>query len=98
VAFTGDFKFERTRLFDKATNVFPRLEALIMEATYGGADDFQPPRAEAEQRLVEVINSTIENGGKVLIPTFAVGRSQEVMIVLEEAIRGEETQRSADIH
>ncbi|MEM2726706.1 MAG: beta-CASP ribonuclease aCPSF1 [Archaeoglobaceae archaeon] len=87
LAFTGDFKFERTRLFDKATNTFPRVEALIMEATYGGANDFQPSRAEAEQKLVEIINSTVENGGKVLIPTFAVGRSQEVMIVLEEAIR-----------
>ncbi|MFN3384232.1 MAG: beta-CASP ribonuclease aCPSF1 [Archaeoglobaceae archaeon] len=87
IAFTGDFKFEKTRLFDKAATNFPRLEALIMEATYGGANDFQPSRAEAEQKLVEIINETIEKGGKVLIPTFAVGRSQEVMIVLEEAIR-----------
>ncbi len=87
VAFTGDFKFERTRLFDRAATNFPRLEALIMEATYGGATDFQPSRKEAEERLIELINSTAEKGGKVLIPTFAVGRSQEVMIVLEEAIR-----------
>lgn len=87
IAFTGDFKFERTRLFDRAATNFPRLEALIMEATYGGADDVQPSRKEAEERLVEVINRTIDRGGKVLIPTFAVGRSQEVMIVLEEAMR-----------
>lgn len=87
IAFTGDFKFEKTRLFDKATINFPRLEALIIESTYGGANDFQPSRAEAEQKLVEIINETIQKGGKVLIPTFAVGRSQEVMIVLEEAIR-----------
>ncbi|MCS7118582.1 MAG: beta-CASP ribonuclease aCPSF1 [Archaeoglobaceae archaeon] len=87
IAFTGDFKFEKTRLFDKTTTSFPRLEALIMEATYGGAEDFQPSRAEAEQKLIEIINETIEKGGRVLIPTFAVGRSQEVMIVLEEAIR-----------
>ncbi|MEM2176512.1 MAG: beta-CASP ribonuclease aCPSF1 [Archaeoglobaceae archaeon] len=87
IAFTGDFKFERTRLFDKATINFPRLEALIMESTYGGANDLQPLRAEAEQKLVEIMNDTIQKGGKVLIPTFAVGRSQEVMIVLEEAIR-----------
>ncbi len=87
VAFTGDFKFERTRLFDRAETNFPRLEALIMEATYGGSEDFQPSRKEAEERLIEVINRTIKRGGKVLIPAFAVGRSQEVMIVLEEAIR-----------
>jgi hypothetical protein len=88
IAFTGDFKFERTRLFDKAATNFPRLEALIMEATYGGSNDFQPSRKEAEEKLIEIINKTLSRGGKVLIPTFAVGRSQEVMIVLEEAIRG----------
>ncbi|RUM33033.1 MAG: beta-CASP ribonuclease aCPSF1 [Archaeoglobus sp.] len=87
IAFTGDFKFERTRLFDRAATNFPRLEALIMEATYGGSQDIQPSRKEAEERLVATINKTIKRGGKVLIPTFAVGRSQEVMIVLEEAIR-----------
>jgi len=87
IAFTGDFKFEKTRLFDKTATNFPRLEALIMEATYGGANDLQPSRAEAEQRLIDIINETVEKGGKVLIPAFAVGRSQEVMIVLEEAIR-----------
>ncbi len=89
VAFTGDFKFERTRLFDKAETHFPRLEALIMEATYGGSQDFQPTRKEAEEKLIAIVNETIKRGGKVLIPTFAVGRSQEVMLVLEEAIRNE---------
>ncbi len=87
VAFTGDFKFEKTRLFDRAATNFPRLEALVMEATYGGSNDFQPSRREAEERLIEIIKDTVSKGGKVLIPAFAVGRSQEVMIVLEEAIR-----------
>jgi|Deesub1362B_J571_1020462.scaffolds.fasta_scaffold00038_68 hypothetical protein len=87
IAFSGDFKFERTRLFDRAETNFPRLEALIMEATYGGSQDFQPTRKDAEEALVKVINETISRGGKVLIPTFAVGRSQEVMMVLEEALR-----------
>ncbi len=89
IAFTGDFKFEKTRLFDRAETRFPRLEALIMEATYGGSEDFQPSRKEAEEKLIQIITDTINRGGKVLIPTFAVGRSQEVMIVLEEAIRSE---------
>jgi len=90
IAFTGDFKFEKTRLFDRAQTNFPRLEGLIMEATYGGSEDFQPSRKEAEEKLLEVIKRTVERGGKVLIPTFAVGRSQEVMIALEEAIRNKE--------
>jgi KH/beta-lactamase-domain protein len=87
VAFTGDFKYEQSRLFDPAVNNFPRLEALIMEATYGGPQDQTPSRREAENRLINIINHTTSRNGKVLIPAFAVGRSQEVMIVLEEAIR-----------
>ncbi len=98
IAFTGDFKFERTRLFDKAATNFPRLEALVMEATYGGSQDFQPSRREAEERLIAVINETIKRGGKVLIPTFAVGRSQEVMIVLEEAIREKKLEKEITVY
>ncbi len=87
VAFTGDFKYEQSRLFDPAVNNFPRLEALIMEATYGGPQDQTPSRREAENKLINIIKHTTSRNGKVLIPAFAVGRSQEVMIVLEEAIR-----------
>jgi predicted metal-dependent RNase len=87
VAFTGDFKFERTRLFDAAVSSFPRLETLVTEATYGGTNSIQPSRKEAESNLLKVVKDTISRGGKVIIPAFAVGRSQEVMVVLEEAIR-----------
>ncbi|HXY88645.1 MAG TPA: beta-CASP ribonuclease aCPSF1 [Candidatus Acidoferrales bacterium] len=87
VAFTGDFKYEQSRLFDPAVNNFPRLEALIMEATYGGPQDQTPSRREAENKLINIIKHTTSKNGKVLIPAFAVGRSQEVMLVLEEAIR-----------
>ena len=87
IAFSGDIKFENTWLFDKAVNNFPRLEAMILEATYGGARDFQPSREEATNKLLEIIDRTIERKGRILIPVFAVGRSQEVMLVLEAAMR-----------
>jgi len=87
VAFTGDQKFERTRLFDPAVCNFPRLETLVTEATYGGTNSIQPSRKEAEVTLINVVKETIQKGGKVIIPAFSVGRSQEVMVVLEEAIR-----------
>jgi len=87
VAFTGDQKFERTRLFDPAVCNFPRLETLVTEATYGGTNSIQPSRKEAEITLINVVKETISKGGKVIIPAFSVGRSQEVMVVLEEAIR-----------
>jgi len=87
VAVTGDFKFIPTRLFEPAANRFPRLETLVMESTYGASNDYQMPRDEAEKKLIEVIHQTIKRGGKVLIPAMAVGRAQEIMMVLEEYAR-----------
>lgn len=87
VAVTGDIKNEKTWLFSSATDKFPRLEALIIEATYGGYQDYQPSRREAADELKYIIKETIERKGKVLIPVFAVGRSQEVMIVIEQLMR-----------
>ncbi|OPX68881.1 MAG: Beta-Casp domain protein [Methanoregulaceae archaeon PtaB.Bin056] len=89
IAFTGDFNFSKSRLFNPATNNFPRLEALVMESTYGGGGDMQPSRAEAEEKLYETVKTVVQRGGKVIIPAFAVGRSQEVMLALEEAMRKE---------
>ncbi|MEK6851378.1 MAG: beta-CASP ribonuclease aCPSF1 [Candidatus Thermoplasmatota archaeon] len=87
VAFTGDIKFEKTWLFNPAVNKFPRLETLIMEATYGGYHDIQPSRHEASQQFRENVDRVLRRGGRVLIPVFAVGRSQEVMLVLEDMMR-----------
>jgi len=87
VAFSGDIKYETSWLFNKATNKFPRLDALICESTYGGKDNFQPSRQEAHEQAKAVIKKTLERGGKVIFPVFAVGRSQEVMLVIEELVR-----------
>lgn len=85
--YTGDMKFGYTELFNPAETSFPRLETLIIESTYGGPNDVQKPRYVEEKRLVDIINSTIEKNGVVLIPTFAVGRAQEVMLILESFAR-----------
>jgi uncharacterized protein len=58
-----------------------------MESTYGGRYDAQPKRRDAEMILIDTIRKTAERGGKTLIPVFSVGRSQEVMMVLENAFR-----------
>lgn len=82
ILYTGDFKFGRTNLLNRAVNKFKRVEMLIMESTYGGRDDVQPPRIEAENTLVKNITETIERGGKVLIPAFSTGRAQEILYIL----------------
>ncbi|WP_256394161.1 beta-CASP ribonuclease aCPSF1 [Natronoarchaeum rubrum] len=87
VAFSGDIHYDDTRLFNGAVNDFPRVETLVLESTYGGRNDYQTDQDDAERNLKKVIKETYEKDGKVLIPAFAVGRSQEMMLVLEEAMR-----------
>ena len=84
--YTGDFKYQKTRLLEKAAVKFPRVESLLIEATYGGPQDRIPSRQESEKELKQILNSTIRKGGKTLIPVLAVGRAQELIIVLEEFI------------
>ncbi|MCK9322809.1 MAG: beta-CASP ribonuclease aCPSF1 [Candidatus Methanomethylophilaceae archaeon] len=87
VAFTGDTKFEKTWLFNPANNRFPRLETLVIESTYGGHNDIQPSRTDASEEMKALLVEAMNHNGKVLIPVFAVGRSQEVMLVIEELMR-----------
>lgn len=87
LVYTGDFKYERSRLLEPATTRFPRAETVIMESTYGGREDIQPSRNNAEKEMMKTIYKTLKRGGKVLVPVFAVGRAQELMIVLEEYMR-----------
>ena len=87
VAFSGDIQYDDTRLFEGATNEFPRVETLVLESTYGGRNDYQTDQGDSERKLKQIVQNAADRGGKVLIPTSAVGRSQELMLVLEEAMR-----------
>lgn len=88
--YTGDIKYLKTKLLEAANTKFPRLETMIIEATYGGKDNVLPQRKDAEEDLITVVKNTIENGGKVLIPVMGVGRAQEVMLILYDAIKSGE--------
>lgn len=85
--YTGDQKYGRTMLLDPAVTRFPRLETMMIEATYGGKDNELPSREEEEAALGKIVMETIKNGGKVLIPVLGVGRSQEIMLIIEKLIR-----------
>jgi KH/beta-lactamase-domain protein len=87
LVYTGDMKFGFTRLFDPANTRFPRVETLFIESTYGGRNDQSLNRFESEKRLINIIKETVDKRGKVLIPVFSVGRSQEIMLVLEDYAR-----------
>jgi hypothetical protein len=85
--YVGDYKYGRSRLLDPAIANFPRIESVITESTYGSKNDTFPPRIEVEEKIIELIKKTIERKGKVLIPELGLGRAQETMLVLEDAMR-----------
>ncbi len=85
LVFSGDYKYGFTRLFDAAQTNFRRLETLFVESTYGCSGDKVRNRKDTETKLVTIVKETLAKGGSTLIPVFAVGRSQEIMLVLENA-------------
>ena len=87
IVYTGDYKYGKTMLLEPAVAEFPRVETIITESTYGAPQDVMPSRVEVEERLTEVINSTLDREGKVLIPVPAVGRAQEIMLVIDGYMR-----------
>jgi hypothetical protein len=87
VVYTGDYKYAKTMLLEPAATEFPRVETIITESTYGSPRDTMPSRIEAEERLSSVINETLDQGGKVLIPVPAVGRAQEIMLIIDGYMR-----------
>lgn len=84
--YTGDHKYGKSRLLDQAVTSFPRVESVITESTYGGKTRIMPPRAQSEQELLDVITRTLSKKGKILIPELGLGRAQETMLILEDAM------------
>ncbi len=82
ILYTGDIKFEETRLMKKAFTDFRDIDAVICESTYSYKD--HPDRKKLEDTLKKMIQNTIYNNGIVLLPCFAVGRTQELLLIVSE--------------
>jgi KH/beta-lactamase-domain protein len=89
--YTSDLKYYRikgdrgTRLLPPAVEEFHRVEALIIEGTYGSKEP--QPRDKAEADLIALVNKLNETKGKLLIPVMAVGRGQDILYVLNNALK-----------
>jgi len=88
--YSGDLKYGKSTLFEAASWNFPRVETLLIESTYGGKEDIQPTRQEVESAFINAVNTTLADGGKVLIPIPAVGRAQEIMLVIDHYMKSGE--------
>lgn len=76
--FSGDVQTIPTRLVGAAEPL--ECDVLVLESTYSGRE--HPNRDETERRFRDRIRETVERGGKAIVPAFAVGRAQEVLMTL----------------
>ncbi len=81
---TGDMKYQRTKLFDRTSTDYARCETVIIDSTYGTDGATMPTHREGEIDLVRNVKKCIERGGRVIIPAFASGRSQDIIAILAE--------------
>ena len=88
--YSGDIKYGRSMLLESANTNYPRVETLLIESTYGAKEDIQPSRQEVEAAFITSVNSVLKEGGKVLIPIPAVGRAQELMMVIDRYMKSGE--------
>jgi len=77
--YSGDVNYQDTHLM-KGAKLKTQADTFIVETTYG--DREHPERNAEEERFISKVNETLDRGGRVLIPAFAVGRSQEVAMML----------------
>lgn len=79
VGFSGDLGRFGTAII-RDPQLMPAVDYLVLESTYG--DRLHGPSVDAVGRLEEVVNRTVRRGGKVIIPAFAIERTQEIVYYL----------------
>lgn len=84
LAFSGDLG-RKARPILRDPEVIPPVETLIIESTYG--DRHHDTLEEADRELRRVVNDTYQRGGKVIIPAFSVGRTQEIVYSLHHLMQ-----------
>jgi metallo-beta-lactamase family protein len=90
LAFSGDIG--RAGLAIIRDPAFPRdVDGVIMESTYGTRDHTSVDGAR--ERLAQIVTETAAHGGKVFIPAFAVGRTQELIYTLHDLVRAGQVPR-----
>lgn len=80
IAFSGDVGRYNDEIL-LAPDVFPQADYILLESTYG--NKLHGPASETDMRLLEIIADTcLKRGGKLVIPSFSVGRTQEIVYAL----------------
>ena len=85
ILFTGDYSVTAQQTVPGLARPDFRADLVVSESTYG--QRLHEDRNAAEERLLEQVRQVVERGGRVLIPAFAVGRAQEILLILKRALR-----------
>jgi Cft2 family RNA processing exonuclease len=85
ILISGDYSIGAQRTVGTAHKPSMPVDLLISESTYG--ERLHEERSAAETRFIGQVKSIIEGEGKVLVPTFAIGRAQEILLILKKAMR-----------
>ena len=85
ILFTGDYSVSAQRTVPGLERPSLPVDMVLTESTYGNRT--HADRKLAEDRLIRSVAETVDRKGRVLIPAFAIGRAQEVLLVLREALR-----------
>lgn len=81
IVFTGDLGNNDLPLLDSPTMI-SNADYLVMESTYGGRLHMQ--NDDKAKMFLDIVSETLDNGGRVIIPSFAVGRTQEILYELDK--------------
>lgn len=84
IVYTGDINLPETRLLEGAEIRNLKGDTIITESTYAARGDIFPNEKKISQQMMKSIKDTILQGGKVIVPSFAVGRAQEVLFLLDD--------------
>jgi metallo-beta-lactamase family protein len=84
LAFSGDVGRPGLPII-RDPEALPPVDYLIMESTYGGRR--HPQTTEALGRLEEILKRTVARGGRVIIPAFAVGRTQQLVLLMNQLMK-----------
>lgn len=82
--YSGDINPRSMRSLPGAEIPKGPFDVCIYESTYGAKEDVLPSRENRDKIFIDKVKETINRGGNVLIPTFAVGRSTEILLTLQD--------------
>ncbi|MEW5955236.1 MAG: MBL fold metallo-hydrolase, partial [Candidatus Micrarchaeota archaeon] len=81
--YSGDFNTCQTQLQEGASPPAEKIDVLVVESTY--AEREHPPRQRVEKEFAQSVQDAVDEGGTVLVPCFAVERTAEILMVLNQA-------------